>query len=130
MADLSLWSHNSFLSIASEGSMLSIGSVGSFASIASIGSVASMFSIGSSMSMGSALSNMARWSVMSNQSFGASMGSRTRGDLRLLGPAAVVLGIAAVAYAGYLRERGEPDKRRLTHRRKHLQRHEGWVRSG
>jgi hypothetical protein len=57
------------------------------------------------MSMGSALSNMARWSIMSNQSFGAVMGSRTRGDLTYWGPAAVVLGVAAVAYAGYLRER-------------------------
>jgi hypothetical protein len=100
---LSLWSHNSFLSIASEGSVLSIGSLWSCASVGSVCSFGSLFSFGSFLSTASTLSSTSQASVLSHLSVGGVLAEQTRAEGRAVGVSSVLASVALVGAARWVR---------------------------
>ena len=104
-SSLSLWSHDSFLSIASEGSVLSIGSVWSCASVGSVCSVGSLFSIGSFLSVASVLSSTSGGSALSHLSVGGVLAEHARSEDRAMGVSTALAAIALVGAGRAIRRR-------------------------
>jgi hypothetical protein len=102
---LSLWSHNSFLSIASEGSVLSVGSLWSCASVGSVCSFGSVLSVGSFLSAASALSSTSHASVLSHLSVGGLLAEQARSEGRAIGLSSALAAIALVGAGRAIRRR-------------------------